>query len=519
MRTVTHNLLIVALIALSSCRREEPTVWNPSAKAAIAHGSLGLTEVLPSAYFYADNNDIWHFYLEQNLTDFNIDSLVEIPDTTIHRSIALDFKGGPFQIAAGTELYSFSQNNILRSQGALLKEAILRGGTLHYTFVSYVNGDLTCTCTLPGVTLNGNPVVMEAGVGATTNDFQPSYATGSIDLSNYHVDLTGTNGTGQNQFISQFAIRVAENASAPAIVYGDDSVTVALSFTDASVKYGRGYFGQHEYSFNETIAFGQNVQLPEGELLLDEATLALSIANYVGVDFQMKLNELSGVKNEINMPLEYSPLYDWQYFTRAQDNAGFVTPTTHNYLLLAGNSNLTNFIGLLPDQLHLAGEMNINSLGNIGLNNDFIYTDRTIEAKAKLDIPLQLATESIAFTDTITLTNTAIDLIANGEIKLVMDNYIPCDVRLTATLEDEDFVFDLVAGDVLEAATGPLSPTKTIIPITITPALLERAKNGAQIILQIELATENYPNFQTLTSQQRVDYLLVGEGDIQLEYE
>jgi hypothetical protein len=33
------------------------------------------------------------------------------------------------------------------------------------------------------------------------------------------------------------------------------------------------------------------------------------------------------------------------------------------------------------------------------------------------------------------------------------------------------------------------------------------------------MATENYPNYQTITAQQRVDYLLIGEGDVQLEYE
>lgn len=520
MRVRIILILIIVAVAFGSCRRDEPTVWTPSVKAAIARGSLGLADVLPTTYFYADQNDVWHFYIEQNLTDFNIDSLVEIPDTTIHRGLSLPFTGGPFNIAAGTEIYNQSQNNELQTQGALLKEVIMRGGTLNYSFVSYVNGELTCTCTLPGVTLNGNPIVLQANTAATTNDFSPASASGSIDLSNYHIDLTGTSGTGFNQLESLLQIQVADDASAPAQVYGNDSVTIDLSFSNATIQYGRGYFGQHEYSFDETIAFGQNVDLPDGQILLDEATLALSIRNYVGVDFQMKLNELSGIQGETIVPLAYNPLFDWQYFTRAQNNAGNITPTSHSFLLHTGNSNLVNFVGLLPDQLRIQGDMNINTLGNISLNNDFIYTDQTVEAKAKLDIPLHLATESIAFTDTITLTNSAVDLIAKGTIQLVLDNYFPCDVQLTAVLVNEGFQFEMVDGNLLQAAAqGATTPTRTIIPIAITPELLQQAKSGAQIILNIVMVTENYPNFQTITSQQRVDYLLIGEGDIQLEYE
>ncbi len=512
-------VMCIAVMAVS-CRRDEPTVWTPSIKAAIAHGSLGLDDVLPSTYFYVDNNDVWHFYIEQNLTDFNIDSLVEIPDTTIQRSLVLPFTGGPFNIAAGTELYNQSQNNVLQTQGALLKEVVMRGGTLHYSFVSYVNGELTCTCTLPGVTLNGSPAVLQATTAATTNDFSPATASGSIDLSNYHIDLTGTSGTGYNLLESLLTIQVADNAASPAQVYGNDSVTIDLSFSDATVQYGRGYFGQHQYTIDETIAFGQDIDMPDGELLLDEATLALSIRNYVGVDFQLKLNELSGIQNETTIPLEYTPLYDWQFFTRAQDNAGAITPTAQSFFLHTGNSNLVNFVGLLPDQLHIQGDMQINTLGNIGLNNDFIYTDQTVEAKAKLDIPLQLATESIAFTDTITLTNAAIDLIAKGEIKLVLDNYFPCDVYLTAQLKNEETIIDLVDGNLLTASySGANTPSRSIVPIAITPELLALARSGAYIILRIAIATENYPNYQTITAQQRVDYLLIGEGDVQLEYE
>ena len=77
---------MVALAMLCACKREEATTWVTGIKAPLAKGSLSISDLLPEEYLYADADQRWHFRIEKNLTDFQIDSLVEIPDTTIHKA-------------------------------------------------------------------------------------------------------------------------------------------------------------------------------------------------------------------------------------------------------------------------------------------------------------------------------------------------------------------------------------------------------------------------------------------------
>lgn len=522
MRARSYICLMVAVAMLLACKREEATSWMTGVKGPIAKGSLSLSDLLPEEYLYVDSDQRWHFFIEKNLTDFRIDSLVEIPDTTIHKALTLPFLGGPFNIPAGTELYNQVQNNYLQTQGAQLKEVDVKEGFLYYSFVSYVNGELDCTCTLPGVTLNGSPIVLAATTAATVNDLYPSSATGAIDLSQYHIDFSGSSGNGYNQIESLIQVRVAADASSPAQVYGNDSIIIDLQFVDTKIKYGRGYFGQHHFDINETIAFGENINLPQGQFLLNEASLGLTFRNFVGVDFQMHLDALNGIQNEVSTSLIHPPLFNWLNFTRAELSGNTATASTIQFMLDENNSNLTEFIGNLPNQINLQGDIEINPLGNISLNNDFIFTDQTVEAIASLDIPLQLATSGITLSDTIFLTNEAIDLLARGKLLLVMDNYFPLQVTVNAQLNQENQLFALL-DDATLAAASTSSPdqqsVRSIFEIPITEALIRSIRAGAFITLSLTLSTEDYPNTQTLLQSYKVDYQLIGDGEIEVHYE
>jgi hypothetical protein len=522
MKASSYISLMVALAMLCACKREEATTWVTGIKAPLAKGSLSISDLLPEEYLYADADQRWHFRIEKNLTDFQIDSLVEIPDTTIHKALVLPFLGGPFTIPAGTEIYDQVQNNYLQTQGAQLKEVDIKEGFLYYSFVSYVNGELDCTCTLPGVTLNGSPIVLEATTAATANDLYPSSVAGAIDLSLYHIDFSGSSGNGYNQIESLIQVSVAADASAPAQVYGNDSIIIDLQFVDTKIKYGRGYFGQHHFDINETISFGENINLPQGQFLLNEASLGLTFRNFVGVDFQMHLDALNGIQNDVSTSLVHPPLFDWINFTRAELNSYNSTPSTVQFMLNENNSNLTDFIGNLPSQINLQGEIEINPLGNISLNNDFIFTDQTVEAIASLDIPLQLATNGITLRDTLLLSNEAIELIANGKLYLVLDNYFPLQVTVNAQLNLENQLITLLNEATLEAASASspdIQSVRSIFEIAVTEDLIQSIRAGSFIALSLTLSTDNYPTTQALLQSHRVDYQLIGDGEIEVHYE
>jgi hypothetical protein len=512
--------LILIIVLLLGCKREEPTTWTPAIKAPIARGTLGLGELLNNDLLYLDDNDIWHLLIERNLTNFRIDSLVQIPDTTIHKKLTLPFLGGPFNIPAGTEIYNQTQNNSIQTQGAQLTSIDVSGGSLLYSFRSYVNGALSCTCTLPGATLNGNAIELMADTPPCSDDAYPSVASGIIDLTNYHIDLTGTNGNSYNQLVNLIQVQVDDDASAPAQVYGADSIIIDLTFIDATVRYARGYFGQHAYALSENINLGTNLQLPSGHLDIDGAQLDLEIKNYVGVDMQMNLNALVGQQNDNSVTLDYNPFNQWLNLSRAVESNASITPSTLNYQMNSSNSNLDDFLGNLPHQLQLNANVLINPLGNISMNNDFIATNQTIDAIATLDIPLRLASEEIAFLDTISLNNEAIDLIANGTLKLVLDNYFPFEVNVHAVLNDGVNQNTLLNDVVLLPHSGdPNQSQRSVWPIDVTPEIIQGLRQGSKIVLRLTLATPNYPQLQTIYQWQRVDYILIADSEVQLQYD
>jgi hypothetical protein len=511
---------LLFIVLLLGCKREEPTTWTPAIKAPIARGTLGLGELLNNDMLYLDDNDIWHLHIERNLTNFQIDSLVQIPDTTIHKKLDLPFLGGPFNIPAGTELYNQTQNNVIQTQGAELTSIDVSGGSLLYSFRSYVNGALSCTCTLPGATLNGNAIELIADTPPCIDDSNPSVASGIIALTNYHIDLTGTNGNSYNQLVNLIHVQVDDDASAPAQVYGSDSVVIDLTFVDATVRYARGYFGQHAYAFSENITLGANFQLPAGQLNLDGAQLDFVFKNYVGADMQMNLNALVGQQNNNAVSLEYIPFNQWLNLSRAIESNSGITPTTLNYNLNSSNSNLDDFLGNLPHQLQLNANVIINPLGNVSLNNDFIATDHTIDAIATMDIPLRLASEEITFLDTIELTNEAIDLMANGTLKLVLDNYFPFEVDVHAVLINGGNQNTLLNHSVLLPHAGdPDQSQRSVWPIDVTNEIIQGLRRGSKIVLQLGLATPNYPQLQTIYQWQRVDYILIADTEVQLQYD
>ncbi|MFN5295560.1 MAG: hypothetical protein ACK5BL_08525, partial [Flavobacteriales bacterium] len=72
------KLLVLCCLAfvlvLSSCKRSEPTTWDADLRGPIAYGALSLQNIVADSLLQADDQGLWHLMLEENLTDFDLDS-------------------------------------------------------------------------------------------------------------------------------------------------------------------------------------------------------------------------------------------------------------------------------------------------------------------------------------------------------------------------------------------------------------------------------------------------------------
>lgn len=429
--------ILCLTMLLFGCKRENPTSWSTQELIPLAHGTLTLGNLVPDSLLSADDEGLLHFYLDENLTDFNLDSLVQIPDTSIHRSFTPGFSGGPIAIPQGTSVLDQEDQNVFAVSEAELKEVVLKGGMLEYTLYNHMNGQLIMDYSIPGAIKNGEPVafseVLPPGSGP-----KPSVVEGTIDLTDYRIDFSGPTGASSNTLVSIFNATVDPGGPGPASIFGNDSLVLDVRFVEAAVEYGKGYFGQHHIEVRDTADFTLLNSLAGGNLTLGDVDLNLEIVNRVGADAQIQINGLKGnnTYNDNSETLDNVSLADQINITRAFDNNGIVEPTYHSIALDQDNSNIPEFLSNMPNQLIMDVDIDVNPLGNVSANNDFIYTNQPLDAHLVADIPLCVRLDNLRIQDTLDIEN-SLDFVASGKLFFYIKNSFPFAATVSAEIIDD----------------------------------------------------------------------------------
>ena len=510
---------------LFSCKREGSTSWDTDVLAPLANGRITLNEIVLDSLLYADENSLWHFRFHEDLTDFDLDTLVEIPDTVITKSFVVPLTGGPFTIPPGQVIISEQENNLINANDVLLKEVRMKSGYLMYSVKSYIDGYLNCIYKLPGVTLNGVPTIIQTTTQPGT-DATPFVFSGSIDLTGYKLDLTGETGFMFNRVFSDLTVSSALNASGPTLVSGYDSLQIELKFVDPKVSYARGYFGQHNYQLNESVSFSDEINFPDGLLNLESASMKFEIENNVGVDAQIHFTEVSNsnTTNSQQVTLQYAPLYQPVNISRAYDVSGEILATQLVMQMDNTNSNITSFIENLPDEFNMQASVVINPLQDVTDGNDFVYTDRALQASLDIDIPLRIAAQNLVLADTIDLQPLKNELSANGFLELHIDNAFPFEAGCTLSVLNGDTELSLISNQLISSAIPTENdavtiPTRSIIRIPVYEDLLLTLANESRLVIRIALTTPGFDQVHGLYEHYYMDFKLIANGVMEVKYE
>ena len=507
----------LVLLSLQSCKRDEPTTWEPDVRAPLAYGRLTLNQLLVDSIFQQDEEGLWHVIVDQNLTNFDLDSLAEIPDTTFKLAYPL-YVVGP--VAQGQTVVSANQQVTINHPTAQFKQVRMKAGKLKYNVLSEVEGYLNCTVTIPGLTLNS--VSQSISFQTTPPEGQHySNTQGYFDLAGLDLSLTGQTGFSFNRLAYQFGVTVAPDASIPATVGIGDSILVEISFEDPQIDYALGYFGQHLFSFDEDVDFDAFSSIPEAVFDLNGASTTFSIRNAVGVDVQMDFNQISNwnENQQTQVNLQHTTLFSPINISRAQDNGGYVSETEYAVSLNAGNSNLDEFLENLPNKIRIQGDIRVNPLGNISASNDFLYTNNAINADLRMDIPLRIGIQNLILTDTIALSDSERELPVEGKLLLWIKNGFALDASVSLYALSNDGR-DLIASDLrlLPAIAGgdaaSFIPVETWLEIPISDALLQ----ANDLLIEVALQTPDGAGPVGLYANQAIDFKLVVDGNYSIQY-
>lgn len=509
-------------VVFFSCKRSEPTSWDADVKGPMAYGRLSLENIVADSLLLADESGLWHLMLDENLSDFDLDSIVKIPDTSIVKQYPL-FVVGDFPQGFALPITP-TQEIRIQLPTVQLKEVRIKSGLLKYRLHSPVDGYLNCTFNIPGLTFNGVPQSLLLNTEPPSNggDY---VAEGMLDLSGYDLNLTGESGSSFNRIAASFNVIVDPTAELPAHVSQGDALEMELEFVEPKLSYARGFFGTHLYQLDEDVDFTSLAHMPDGMLNLEGASMQFIIRNAVGVDAQIDFAEISNFNSgqQSTVVLDQQQLYNPINITRAQDQGGVVEAYEYTIDVNADNSNLDAFLENLPNQFKLHGDVAINPLGNVSDANDFIYTDDALQARIKLDVPLRIGMQDVHISDTLYVQNDAQDVPLNGELTLWVLNAYPVGTDISLYVLENGQRIPLaehveVASAIPSANSSQPIPAESWVTMPVTDELLAKVNENNALLIDVVLQTPNAPGVVGLYAHQFIDFKLLVDGTYMIQY-
>lgn len=299
----------------------------------------------------------------------------------------------------------------------------LMSGKIVYNISSSLNTNLTFNLTIPSATLNGNVFEAQEFVFAGT---EPS--SGEIDISGLVIDLT----TDSNQPFNKIPINFSASLNS-----GNDLVTLTnqdfadlnFSFSDLSIEYADGYFGDYEIDLGGDIV-DIDLQIFEdfdSGLILNDPKFIIRVSNSIGVGASINagLNAFS--------PNFENAVFNFTEIIQAPEFIG--DSIEQLWVYDKNNSTIDDIIALPPQQIEYFGVANLNGSNSEGVN--FIGADSKMTLGVEVDFPMSLNVANISLKDTIIIDELDnVEKIESLSLFMNIDNGFPLDTRLDLLLRD-----------------------------------------------------------------------------------
>lgn len=513
-------------LTISSCKKEaDNPQWDIEVLGPVLQATIGINQLLADSLTSTDANGNVRVVYEGTLDNIASDSVYSIPDTAIQTIYTWPFF--PVTINPNTPFYTNNKNLVLNVKGAQLTRAVIRSGIIRLTAKNTLPTRVYFTYTVPEARINGQSLSLARSVAAGSLS-SPSYFTEDVDLSGYLLNLTGSTNNLVNTIAYNVIARSDSAGPAFPVVQGDTMVNLTANLIDVTPSYVRGYLGQTIINENGNTAVGIGNIFQSGQLSLDSANLQLTVENSIGADLQTYIESLTSVnsRTNISIPLIATTVLqrniDLSRASETGNAAAPVRPSTQVINLDNSNSNLTAFLSNLPDQIATDVRLSLNPLGNISGSNDFVYENRLIKTKTRLEIPLRLSMNALTLLDTqeLSINNlTNLDPVGPGTFTLVAENGFPIDLRLQLFLLDENqqltdslLVSEDIPSGITDVNNNVVGATKTRIAIPVDAERKSRILSAKSMIIRASFSTVNQPQRLYLKENYLLRIKLVADG-------
>ena len=542
LKKITLALLCVCL--LSFCKRS-PTTWEDDVVAPLATGSLTLANLFPDTVIKANADSSLKIAFETALINYQLDSLIKIPDTTITTVFTFSYNVNPAPTLSPGQTIPISTNTATPNvynlpSGIQLKKAIIRQGKIKYLMTNTVYRDLVYHYQLLSAKKNNHILdttfILPAADSVHGTVFPIS---GYINLEGYTVDFSGLNHNSFNTTVEIDSVHIAPYALL-GYLHQNQGFNAQFTFDKIIPQYATGYFGSQSITVGpDTASFVGFSTIKKGLLNLNSANVSLNISNQFGVTMKATISQLTSINTN-------NPSVQTLTCTNGQLSNLIVPPGIDNngpnnpiinitpgalpapVILNNSNSNVKDFIGNLPNKISYKLNAQINPPfgpggGNTGANNDFGYYGTSFSANLSMDVPLYFAASNLMLADTVSLNVSNVSQLQNvnkGNLILTATNQYPFSIYLTAVLLDEnkhpiDNLFSspsLIEAPPIDAVSGKvLSPLKSKLFIPLSPQKIANVQKARYVSYSATFNTANQPTQVKFYSNYTLDLLLTAD--------
>lgn len=521
-------IFVIALIVLS-CKKEQ-TWWETDLSAPLVISHLGIGDLLPDSVIDIDADQKVSLIFSENVFEIGIDSLINIEPDTVHKSFSI----APllhFTFNPGQTFYSSNETFNFEGIEAQISRAILKSGVFHLRAENTISGELNIILRIPKATKQGVVFEINETIPAADNN-GAGVLEREIDVSGYELNLTGQTGSDFNRLQVEFILKNPIDGQS-ITAYNTDLVSIALSYSDLGLEYAKGYFGTEAINLSESSAFNDLRDYNEAVINLSDAIAQIKFSNGFGADIKAFVFQLRGWNTATGhaLSLDNSLIGSSINLSRAAYNNGNISAFEKNYLLNNSNSNITEWIGLLPDSIKINARADLNPFGNISNYNDFVSDKGTLTCDIDLRIPLRLSLSNLVFRDTTSMewpVNESLT-IQKSVLYLFAKNSFPANVTLELTgldplnnvvLNLNSFLESSVATSSLGLISGSSdhSLVGSLLKFNLDSDAVAKMNEVKKIAIKAKFETEDYPVEVLFTANDSLHILISTDINTRFSY-
>lgn len=520
-----YIFFVFCVLIAASCKKEnQRPQWDIGVLGPMVKGSLTINNLVNDTLLKTNTDRSLSLVYERSLYSLNIDSLVTIPDTNIVNSFSYTF---PIRLTAGFPFKDTTSEIKLSVSNVQLRYAIIKSGQTVITATNKLPTKVFFSYIIPKATLNGNPYTLSTSVAAA--DINGSKTTTSVvDLSGYHLDLSGQTGSKVNSLAYKILAYTDSAGQAVTVTANDTFLLIYNTLKSIKPSYVKGYLGQSTINVStDSSSINLFKSIKSGTLDLEAANVNLSIENDIGVDAQVTINSLASINSgrSSTVSLVSSRLNTALNINRASstgtnDAPGYI-PSFYTLQFDNSNSNFKMLIDNLPDLFTFGLKIETNPLGNVSGDNDFAFADHLINASLRLEVPFNFSANQLILSDTADFTLSGDSILTNigaGSLLFNVDNGFPFSFTIKlVTLDMQNNLSDVLLSNA-NAATPPLDVNlyavgkqRSQFVIPLDEARVERLRNAKKMIVTAAITTAAGLQHVKIYSNYSINYKLIGD--------